>query len=44
MSDAVTMTLDEVHSTTTRILLAHGVSEDQAGAIADTVTNAERDD
>lgn len=44
MSDPVTMTLDEVHSTTTRILLAHDVSEDQARAIADTVTNAERDD
>lgn len=44
MSAAVTMTLDEVRSTTTRVLLAHGVSEDQTRAIADTVTNAERDD
>ena len=44
MSDQVTMSLAEVHAMTTRILLAHGVSTDQARAIADTVTNAERDD
>jgi LDH2 family malate/lactate/ureidoglycolate dehydrogenase len=44
MSDQVTMSLDEVHAMTTRILLGHGVSEDQTRAIANTVTNAERDD
>ena len=44
MSDLVTMSLDEVHAMTTRILLCHGVSEDQSRAIANTVTNAERDD
>lgn len=44
MSDLVTMSLDDVHGLTTRILLGHGASEDQTRAIADTVTNAERDD
>lgn len=44
MSDSVTMSLDEVHAITTRILLGNGVSEDQTRAIANTVTNAERDD
>jgi LDH2 family malate/lactate/ureidoglycolate dehydrogenase len=44
MSDPVTMSLDEVHAITTRILVGHGVSEDQTRAIANTVTNAERDD
>ena len=44
MSDLVSMSLEEVHDLTTRILLGHGVSQDQARAIADTVTNAERDE
>ena len=44
MSDLVTMSLDEVHAITTRILVGHGVSQDQTRAIANTVTNAERDD
>lgn len=44
MSELVTMSLEEVHAMTTGILRAHGVSEDQSRAIADTVTNAERDD
>jgi delta1-piperideine-2-carboxylate reductase len=44
MSDLVSMSLEEVHALTTRILLAHGVSVDQSRAIADTVSNAERDD
>ena len=44
MSDLVTMSLDEVHAITMRILLCHGVSEDQSRAIANTVTNAERDE
>ncbi len=44
MSDPVSMSLEEVHGLTTRILLGHGVSRDQARAIADTVTNAERDE
>ncbi len=43
MSDSVTMSLEEVHALTTRILLGHGVSPDQTRAVADTVTNAERD-
>ena len=43
MSDLVTMSLEEVHGLTTRILLGHGVSEDQTRAVANTVTNAERD-
>jgi delta1-piperideine-2-carboxylate reductase len=44
MSDLVSMSLADVHGLTTRILLGHGVSQDQSRAIADTVTNAERDD
>jgi LDH2 family malate/lactate/ureidoglycolate dehydrogenase len=44
MSDLVKMSLEDVHGLTTRILLGHGVSEDQSRAIANTVTNAERDD
>ena len=44
MSDLVSMSLEEVHGLTLRILLGHGVSRDQSRAIADTVTNAERDD
>ncbi len=44
MSDLVTMSLDDVHAITMRILLGHGVSEDQSRAIANTVSNAERDD
>lgn len=43
MRDPVTMSLEEVHGLTTRILLGHGVSQDQTRAVADTVTNAERD-
>ena len=44
MSDQVTMSLDEVHRSTTSACRAHGFSDDQARAIADTVTAAERDD
>ena len=44
MSDLVSMSLEDVHSLTTGILLGHGVSEEQTRAIATTVTNAERDD
>ena len=44
MSDLVSMSLEDVHDLTTRILLGHGVSRDQTRAIANTVTNAERDD
>jgi delta1-piperideine-2-carboxylate reductase len=38
------LTLDQVHALAWQVLRAHGVSEDQARAIADTVTAAERDD
>lgn len=44
MSDLVSMSLEDVHGLTTRILRGHGVSEEQTRAIANTVTNAERDD
>jgi len=44
MSDLVSMSLEDVHGLTTRILRGHGVSEEQTRAIATTVTNAERDD
>jgi len=43
-NDPVHLSLDDVHAVTMRILGAHGVSEDQACAIADTVTAAERDE
>ena len=44
MSDLISMSLEDVHGLTTRILLGHGLSQEQTRAIADTVTNAERDD
>ena len=43
MSDPI-LTLAEVHSLATRVLLHAGASADQARAVADTVTNAERDE
>ena len=44
MSEFVTLTLDEVHSLATRALTGQGVSPAQARAVADTVTQAERDE
>jgi delta1-piperideine-2-carboxylate reductase len=44
MTDLVRLTLDQVHALSMQVLRAHRVSEDQARAIADTVTAAERDD
>jgi LDH2 family malate/lactate/ureidoglycolate dehydrogenase len=44
MSDQVHLTLDEVHDLAVGALTAQGFSEDQALAVADTVTAAERDD
>jgi delta1-piperideine-2-carboxylate reductase len=44
MTDLTRLTLDQVHALAWRVLRVHGVSEDQARAIADTVTAAERDD
>jgi delta1-piperideine-2-carboxylate reductase len=43
VSDPI-LTLAEVHSLATRVLLHAGASADQARAVADTVTNAERDE
>jgi LDH2 family malate/lactate/ureidoglycolate dehydrogenase len=43
MSDPV-ISLTEVHDIATRILRNHGVSAEQTRAVADTVTNAERDE
>jgi delta1-piperideine-2-carboxylate reductase len=43
MSDPV-ISLSEVHAIATTILTGHGVSAEQARAVADTVTNAERDE
>ena len=37
------LTLDECHALATEILTRHNVSEEQARAVADTVTSAERD-
>lgn len=39
----VTLKLDEVHALATRALLANGCSAENARAVADTVTSAERD-
>jgi delta1-piperideine-2-carboxylate reductase len=44
MSDLSRLTLDRVHALAWRVLRVHGVSENQARAIADTITAAERDD
>ncbi|MBH62288.1 MAG: oxidoreductase [Alphaproteobacteria bacterium] len=44
MSDLARLTLDEVHGLAMEIFNAHGLSEDQATAVADTVTAAERDE
>ena len=43
MSDDPTLSLDEVHHLAERVLRAHGFSDAQGGAIAATVTAAERD-
>ncbi len=40
----VTLGLDEVHALTSSTLMALGASEDNAAAIADTITAAERDE
>jgi LDH2 family malate/lactate/ureidoglycolate dehydrogenase len=44
MSDLTRLTLEQVHALAMQVLCAHGVSEPQARAIADTITAAERDD
>jgi LDH2 family malate/lactate/ureidoglycolate dehydrogenase len=44
MTDLVRLSLDEVHALAWQVLRAHGVSENQGRAIADTITAAERDD
>jgi delta1-piperideine-2-carboxylate reductase len=44
MTDLTRLTLDRVHALAWRVLRVHGVSENQARAIADTITAAERDD
>lgn len=43
MTSEVHFTLEQVHSLTSEILVKHGVSAEQARAVADTVTAAERD-
>ena len=44
MSDLAHLTLDEVYDLSMKIFNAHGLSHDQATAVADTVTAAERDE
>jgi delta1-piperideine-2-carboxylate reductase len=44
MPDLTRLTLEQVHALALQVLLAQGVSEPQAHAIADTITAAERDD
>jgi len=44
MSELTSLKLDEVHALSMEIFNAHGLSEEQATAIVDTVTAAERDD
>ena len=43
MSDVKRLSLDDIHQLANTILKSKGFSDDQAGAIADTVTAAERD-
>jgi delta1-piperideine-2-carboxylate reductase len=44
MSDLTRVTLEQVHTLAFQVLRAHGVSQAQARAVADTITAAERDD
>jgi delta1-piperideine-2-carboxylate reductase len=44
MTDLTRLTLQQVHTLAWQVLRAHGVSEDQAHAIAESITAAERDD
>jgi delta1-piperideine-2-carboxylate reductase len=44
MTNLTRLTLMQVHDLAWQVLRAHGVSQDQAQAIADTITAAERDD
>lgn len=44
MNDMISMSLDEVHSTTKTLLLAQGFNQAHAESIAKTVTSAERDE
>jgi delta1-piperideine-2-carboxylate reductase len=44
MTDLARLTLDQVHALTLRVLCTHSVSTEQAQAIANTITAAERDD
>jgi len=44
MSELVSLHLNEVHDLASRALTAQGVSAEQARAVADIVTGAERDD
>src|SRR4029450_10480856 len=44
MSDPVRLSLAEVHALALQVLRVHGVSEDHARVIADTITAAERAD
>ncbi|BBG00125.1 MULTISPECIES: Ldh family oxidoreductase [Pseudonocardia] len=44
MSETVTLTLQDVHEVAVAVLTAHGFDDTHAGAIADTVTAAERDE
>jgi LDH2 family malate/lactate/ureidoglycolate dehydrogenase len=44
MTDGTRLTLEQVHALARQVLEAHGVSELQACAVADTIAAAERDD
>jgi delta1-piperideine-2-carboxylate reductase len=44
MTNLIRLRLDQVHALAWQVLRVHGVSEDQARAVADTITAAERDD
>jgi delta1-piperideine-2-carboxylate reductase len=44
MTRPTRLSLEQVHALAWQVLRVHGVSEDHARAIADTITAAERDD
>jgi LDH2 family malate/lactate/ureidoglycolate dehydrogenase len=44
MTNLIRLRLDQVHALAWQVLHVHGVSDDQARAVADTITAAERDD
>lgn len=44
MSDLITLSLDDVHALSLKVLTRHGLSDDHARAIADVITQGQRDE